>query len=307
MDSPNFNYDLLVEKLYEKLNFHMKTTTLQASTDQYNDYQKRNRSERTYEGSHYMTKKLLEYFPATMAVDKIEIKEAEEFLEMLKKNAPIGVYNYLKILKAMWNKFKQWNYVVDNPFEHVKLKKKQQVDPKCVTEDMFTKVLKHISLELLRDILIVAFYTGLRLGELIKLTWQCVNLKDELLIVGNDSFETKSRKQRLVPIHPSVKKILLKRLTKVINNGKNYVFCKSNGLPFTGDYISRRFKRACRKAGLEEGIHFHCLRHGAATRMIANGAPLPAVQKVLGHSSIQTTMIYTHPDLESLREAVAKL
>jgi site-specific recombinase XerD len=49
------------------------------------------------------------------------------------------------------------------------------------------------------------------------------------------------------------------------------------------------------------------LRHGAATKMIMNGAPIPAVQKMLGHSNIQTTMVYTHPNIEDLREAVAKL
>jgi len=90
----------------------------------------------------------------------------------------------------------------------------------------------------------------------------------------------------------------------VINS---YVFCKSNGCGYTGDYFSRRFKRACRKAGIDEEIHFHCLRHGAATRMIVNGAPVPSVQRIMGHSNIQTTMIYTHPDLESLRDAVNRL
>ena len=88
---------------------------------------------------------------------------------------------------------------------------------------------------------------------------------------------------------------------------KHYVFCKRNGYPFTKDYFSRRFKKACRAAGVNEDLHFHSLRHGAATTMIMKGALLPAVQKILGHASIQTTMIYTHPDLQSLREAVNRL
>ena len=86
-----------------------------------------------------------------------------------------------------------------------------------------------------------------------------------------------------------------------------FVFSKRNGKGFTGDFISKKFKKACRDAGIEEGIHFHCLRHGAATRMINNGAPVPSVQKIMGHASIKTTMIYTHPDLESLRDAVNRL
>ncbi len=85
------------------------------------------------------------------------------------------------------------------------------------------------------------------------------------------------------------------------------MFCKSNGYGFTGDYFSRRFKAAVRKADIDGDIHFHCLRHGAATRMIVNGAPLPSVQRIMGHANIQTTMLYTHPDIDDLRAAVNKL
>jgi len=195
----------------------------------------------------------------------------------------------------------------ENPFAKIKLQKRQNQKPVFVTEAMLVTILNYLETEIIRDVVITAFYTGCRLGELVNLTWEDVNLKDGLLTIGSSSFQTKSRKQRIIPIHPKVKEILIKRFPKIIKNKKHYVFCKSNGYGFTADYFSRRFKRACRKAGVEEEIHFHCLRHGAATRMIINGAPLPSVQKILGHSNIQTTMIYTHPDIEDLREAVNKL
>lgn len=146
-------------------------------------------------------------------------------------------------------------------------------------------------------------------------------MNEEIILIGSRSYETKTRKQRFVPMHQKVKEILMERMEGkrkncTISKSKDlpekrrqsgYVFCKVGGNKFTGDYLSKKFKRAYRKAGMPEELHFHCLRHGAATRMIMNGAPLPTVQRILGHTNIQTTMIYTHPDIDSLREAVARL
>ena len=88
---------------------------------------------------------------------------------------------------------------------------------------------------------------------------------------------------------------------------KQYVFGKSFSKPYTGDYFSKKFKEACRAAEIDEGIHLHSLRHSAATRMAQSGAPIIAVKEILGHSSISTTMIYAHTDLEAMRAAVNRL
>jgi integrase len=223
------------------------------------------------------------------------------------QHAPLGVYVYLRVLKAMWNKAKQWGYVTSNPFEQIKLKKRQSEGPVSVTERMLIQIVKCITIEIVRDVVLFAFYTGLRLGETTNLILQNVNLQEGILTIGSENSPTKSRRQRTVPIHPKAKEILIKRLPKDLKNENQYVFSKSNGYAYTGDYFSRRFKQACRKAGIDEKVTFHSLRHGTITRMASKGAPLPAVQRVAGHSSIQTTMLYTHPDIDALRKAVEKL
>jgi len=190
--------------------------------------------------------------------------------------------------------------------------------PSYVTEEMLMLVDPYLHPPIVKDVVIAAFFSGCRLGELANLTWRDINLKDGLMTIGNDNFQTKGRKQRVVPIHPKVREILMSKIksqkSKVgeqmiikLPEKKRYVFAKSNGYKFTGDYFSRRFKRACRAAGIDEAIHYHSLRHGAITKMLMNGAALPAVQKIAGHSKIEITMGYTHPDLESLREAVNRL
>ena len=56
------------------------------------------------------------------------------------------------------------------------------------------EIIKYIKIEVVKDIVIIAFYTGMRLGEIINLTWNDVNLKDKILTIGSSNFQTKTRK-----------------------------------------------------------------------------------------------------------------
>jgi site-specific recombinase XerD len=66
-------------------------------------------------------------------------------------------------------------------------------------------------------------------------------------------------------------------------------------------------KKAIRELKLNEDLHWHSLRHTAATNLVNKGVPLPVVKQILGHSDINTTMIYVKTDLASLRDAVNRL
>ena len=71
------------------------------------------------------------------------------------------------------------------------------------------------------------------------------------------------------------------------------------------DSLNRAFIDTLKRAKIE-GLRFHDLRHTSATRMIETGASIVAVSKILGHSSLNVTMRYAHPD-DSLKDAVEKL
>ena len=420
------------EAIIAKLGSSVKTRTLEEFCNEYKAYVKSNRAAKTYEGVALVSKKLLSYFSPVRTIDTITLKDAEDFLDSLKKTAPKAVYNYHRVLRAMFNKAVQWNYLSSNIFEKIKLPKRQFDKPFFITETELHKIIGCVMPAVVRRFVITAFYTGCRLGELVNLKWENVNLKENILVIGDKNFTTKTRKQRIVPIHPRVTEVFIQILnpekqnnivilnsfqdliskrslsagetgqhnlviskqsedpdlptgkaglsghhptsviskrsgdpdlptgkaglsghhpgtviskrsgdpglsghhpgTVILNsfqdlNSKRsedpdlptvkaglsghqpspFVFSKSNGHPYTTDYFSRNFKRACRKAGIDESIHFHSLRHSAATGMINKGAPVPSVQKILGHANIQTTMLYTHPDLNSLRDAISRL
>lgn len=322
MSEFNLDYERLAKEMLKQFPGNYASVTLLEFTKQIISYAENNRAKKTCEGVKLVCKKLLNFFPPVRKLDTILLKDVENFLDSQKKNAPKGIYNYQRTLRAMWNKAKQWNYVQSNPFEQVKLKKRQNQKPAYVTEQQLGEIINHIESEVVRDAVVTTFLTGCRLGETVNLTWKDVDLKNDLLTIGNEHFQTKSRKIRQVPIHPKVREILLRRVNskkyavssqeeekRIIKlpDKDAYVFGKGGRFKFTGDYFSKQFKRACRSAGIDENIHYHSLRHGAITAMLMKGANIPAVQKIAGHTDIKITLSYTHPDMESLRDAVGRL
>src|SRR5690606_26582723 len=107
----NFNIDDFADKLIERLTGRLTDITLQSFLNEHQAYVEKNRAPKTHKNVLLVDKHLLNYFSPLKAVQTISLKDAERFLDSLKKNAPRGVNNYLRVLKAMFNKGKEWNYV----------------------------------------------------------------------------------------------------------------------------------------------------------------------------------------------------
>ncbi len=90
-------------------------------------------------------------------------------------------------------------------------------------------------------------------------------------------------------------------------NDWDLVFTTPSGTPIYGSYLTRTFQRALAAAGLPRQ-RFHDMRHAAASFMLAQGVPLAAAQRVLGHSSIAVTNdIYGHITVDATRDAPDKV
>ena len=151
----------------------------------------------------------------------------------------------------------------------------------------------------LKPILIMALNTGMRKSEILNMTWDCVNFETNEISALN----TKNGKKNTIPMSSKLRQILMK-MYQVRNNNK-YVFTN----PYTGtkyNDIKKCFKTVCQLAGVKN-LRFHDLRHTGATRMVAAGVPLPVVQQILNHASIQTTMRYAHTMREQEISAVEAL
>ncbi|MCM1266221.1 MAG: site-specific integrase [Candidatus Gastranaerophilales bacterium] len=138
----------------------------------------------------------------------------------------------------------------------------------------------------LKPILIMALNTAMRKGEILNMTWDCVDFeKNEI-----SALNTKNGKKNTIPMSSKLRETLLELYKTKGNN--IYVFTN----PYTGtkyNDIKKCFKTVCKLANVKN-LRFHDLRHTGATRMVAAGVPLPVVKQILNHASIQTTMRYAH-------------
>jgi len=155
-----------------------------------------------------------------------------------------------------------------------------------------------------RTILEVLYSTGLRSGELCRLTLYDLNLSERTLRV----LQGKGKKDRVVPIG----KVAAGYLTEYIKNvrpvilDKNVsplVFVSSTGRNLRTADLGRIVKMYRDKAHLSDSITTHSLRHTCATEMLKGGASIRHVQELLGHADIKTTQIYTHVVPTDLKKA----
>src|SRR5690606_12592700 len=237
---------------------------------------KRNHTEKYLQSVESVCNHLLRYFPGTMKLRAIGTNEWQKFFDKLSENAKRGVLVYHRTVKAMMNRAIDLGYLVNNPVNKVVLKKLQQIERPHINEEELESVLKVLygwsmkkgckkdkmkTLMLTYDISKTAFYTGMRLSELMNLRCRNVDLQKRLIKVGDDSFMTKSKKSRVIPISDKIYELLMNRMSTAVNKD-TFVFAYSYNKKLTNDYVSKTFKQAVRKAGLNEHICFHSLRHG---------------------------------------------
>lgn len=157
----------------------------------------------------------------------------------------------------------------------------------------------------LKDIFTTAFYTGLRLGELINMRWSWIEFdENQITVKCSNEFITKSKKERIVPMCNKVKTLLKYRSNNSKPLPNEVVFYRIRGRKLHQETISKQFKLAVRKSNLNEKIHFHSLRHSFASLLAQRGVSLYIIKELLGHEDLATTQIYSHLQQQNLREAI---
>lgn len=247
-------------------------------------------------------------FTGDIQLHKIDIRLVQQFISETFSRASYSAGLYLRTLKAAFNRAVEWEYITSNPFLKVKVPKVATKQPVFITESEFELLIANTSTDLFRTLFNLAYNTGMRLGEIVNLRWESVNLKDKFIIVANtEDFTTKSKKERIIPIANSLLEILTEYETKSRKPSNKYVFEKILGIRLNEDFVSKKFKEAVREANLPDKYHFHTHRHSFASRLVQKGVPLYVVKELMGHSDIATTQIYSHLRKENLVEAIQVL
>ncbi|MCI9085639.1 MAG: site-specific integrase [Clostridia bacterium] len=206
------------------------------------------------------------------------------------------------------------NILYQNPCNSVQLPKKPAREATAFSVDEQNKFLSFCNgNSTFENLFIFAFNTGMRLGEMLALTWDDIDLENRMvnvnknLVVINDYNKNATKKSKTVidsttkttsgkrdiPLSDAAEMCVKQQQEKNINSP--FVFCSAAGTPLTKRNIYRAFNDRLKKAKITTHLTIHSMRHSFATRLLEKGADIKTVSELLGHKSIQITLdIYSH-------------
>lgn len=207
----------------------------------------------------------------------------------------------IRAVKRFFEYLEASSYILVNPAEYIKEPKKEHRLPRVIlTEDEVRKIFDQPNLSTMwgirdRTVLEVFYSTGIRLEELVNLTIFDCDLQGGMLRVNKGKFA----KDRVVPLGRHAVRFLKEYITHVrphyTRNNKTirYLFVSQIGTPLSKQVVEIKVRTYAKKAGIKKKVTPHVFRHTFATELVKNGADITAVQKMLGHSTLSITHIYT--------------
>jgi integrase len=256
-------------------------------------------NKRSWLRDEQMLESLTNFLGSERQVKEIYPADIEGFKLYRRKEVSGSTVNReLALLKRMLNRAIDWDlYLGSNPVRKVKFFQKINMGFRTLTPKEENRFLASAT-PYIRDIAVFALNTGLRIGEILSLTWKSVDLENNLLSV----FAHKTNKIRTVPINTDARRVL--EYWALGRKGEFVFYNHETGKPFVD--LKAGFALACRKSGIE-GVTWHTLRHTFASRLVTRGVDIVTVQQLLGHSTVTVTMRYTHTNLDAKRNATQKL
>jgi integrase/recombinase XerD len=258
---------------------------------------------------------LLQYFSFLKKINKtihnVSSDDLTEFLWQLKQQnlRPNSIYRKASCVTQFHKFLVSENITTNNPVEGMMRPKLQRKLPTVLTVEEVDKLLSFqpIKFNDVRNkaMIEVLYATGLRVSELVNLTFEQLDLENRFIrVVG------KGGKERIVLLNKksvdALKewiKIRDKKFSgKISAEYDKFIFLSKLGKPISRVDFWEQLKNYVRNAGISKNVSPHTLRHSFATHMLKYGADLRVVQELLGHSDISTTQIYTQVDRQHLKE-----
>jgi site-specific recombinase XerD len=222
---------------------------------------------------------------------------------------PSSLARNVASLRSFYRMLREHGQIDSNPAELLTLPKRPRALPHVLRAEELALLLDRIGtatpLEFRdRAMLELAYASGLRAEELVKLTVDSVDFDGEQVRI-----EGKGSKTRLVPVGEPALRALRRYLERarpaLAHDEEPALLLSKSGRPLSTSDVRRRLRIWSARAGLGNAIHPHALRHSFATHLLNGGADLRAIQELLGHSSISTTQVYTQVESARLRRAYA--
>ena len=254
-------------------------------------------------------------------IQKVTSVELQDFMNTKKDYANSYIDKIYELLNSIFKEAINREYIYKNPLNVVLKPKSLKNDKKveALTTEEQKQFLQAVKGEIYENIFMIALYTGMRIGEILALTPDDIDLDNNIISINKTLTKNKDGKYilgkttktynscREIPITMLFKSNLEDALNNFISNKNNLIFTHSNGNIIAPSSINTAFKKICKNANIHCIIHktrrdkkiinlktstcnTHMLRHTFATRCIESGMSAPVLQKLLGHKNIKTTI-----------------
>lgn len=240
--------------------------------------------------------------------DDITPKHIESYIAYLHSSyKPKSAKRKIASIKAFFHYCEFKEIINQNPFDKVEIRFREPITlPKTIslqTLELFLSTIynqyasattPYKRKKALRDIAVaeLLFSTGMRISELCNLSPSDVNLNDNIvLIYGKGAKERKMQigNTNVINILIEYKNIYLSEISKC-----NHFFVNQSGTPLSDQTVRRMINKYTFLASIEQHITPHMFRHTFASSLLDADVDIRYIQEMLGHSSINTTQIYTH-------------
>jgi len=279
---------------------------------------------RTHEGYERIIELYLNPYLGRILLAKLTPEDVQRMINALvaKKLAPNTIRNIRAVLRRALNQALRWRLVAFNAAALAEIPRIEQEEMSALDETQARALLRALKGDRLEVLYRVALSLGLRRGEVLGLRWLDVDFdlatlevvqtiqrtRTKGLIIGTPKTKSSLRTLSIPAVLLVALKLHKERQDQEgLENPHGLVFISTKGTPLDPDGIPHAFKKFVKAANLPDAIHFHSLRHSCATLLLAQGVPMYVVKDILGHSQISTTMRYTHPTSETMRDAAAEM
>jgi integrase len=237
----------------------------------------------------------------TQKIDSLRIK-------LLKSGKKAGtVKNVLELLRRIVNfSVKKGLCPWQDPSRlHFEMPRLNNTKTEMLTEEerkRFIEAAKNATNQKAGQLMLMAYYTGMRRSELFRLKWRHIDFEHGFInIMGEGQEGAKSNRDERIPLSPPVRELL-----QEIENGDNlYVFPGKDGVSRLTD-INKQVNAIKKAASLPEDFRpLHGLRHTFASVAVSNGVPLSHVQKLLTHKDPPLTQRYAHLEDQALKNSAS--
>ena len=258
-----------------------------------------------------VNKPLVKEFLSESLVGKGYERQLQGGMKMSQKYSSRSIARKLAALKSFFKYLLRAEVIASNPFASIRAPKISKKLPEYLEKKIVNELLdmplghplkNRKPWEAQRDkaILELFYSTGMRLSELVNLSFVDIEISDNVVRVTG-----KGRSVRVIPFGDTAKSAILDYLARsgrLSSHPSDPLFISGSGKRISPRTIDDRLRRYFRKLSSATGFSAHRLRHTFATHLLDAGMSIRAVKELLGHKSLSTTQDYTHLQVEQMKK-----